>query len=260
MEMNNTANVKTQIITTASRMGMGVKAVANLGFVPKEVDTFFGKTKKNVLSVTGVDHCTEETSATSMGYIFHALSEQLEQATAKDIILLLPEQAAIRVFEAQKAVKAVPEVSGEDLASLLIKPWMLDEELGDPSLVEGIKEFAEAFLKTDANIRITMTHNLSAWRITRGDQEVAKALDLEGMSLDFNEGKAIVGTDEGEVTISLENNRVSGYLEIKKDARGRYYVDRHGNKTVEFDTMQKMSNAISAVLPTSVVEEESAVA
>lgn len=144
------------------------------------------------------------------------------------VSIVLPDNAAIRAFEAASAIK-----NGEDIESRLIKSWM--NEAGQEEWLEATQEFAQAMNATTEveglSLNFVKNTNLTRWNLSSND-----GLDLSEVLAEVKTIKLVDGLCE-ELGVSVDNNRVAGEFEVKSEEfvdrageqRTNYFVDRVNN-------------------------------
>jgi len=181
------------------------------------------------------------------------------KATQKRLMLVLPDDCAIRHFEIRKAMQSLLDDDRTDsmefdeivdaIAAPAIKSWM------NEAWAQAVTAFAHAYTEAvgeGIEIGVMKHTNLYAWEI-RSDVKDAVFPLKAGDKVNVKDGVI-----EGVESFKVENNRVSGEgLEISSRTFGnsdndrqitRYYVPRMG-EGIDISNLRKADSVLRQALP-----------
>lgn len=175
--------------------------------------------------------------------LLHRYVEKVQagEITGRRVMVVLPDDAAIRTFEIGRLFRETEEL--DDIVDTAVKPWMRNSEAWCSAIEEWCTAYADA-MGADVSVGTMKQSNIFSWTITPDE-----GVELEdGQEITLKDGEFDGGT--------CENNRVAGKFKVRYTpsrtgeytTAERWSIPRTGN-SIELKNMQTAMNLLRDILP-----------
>jgi len=227
--------------TRGGRANYGVLRVSN------------GSAKIQVGANPGEYNAMLATTPVALSYAANIVNGYVRKGAVagKNLLLILPNDAAIRTFALRSALT---KMSFEEAVDAQKMAWMSDE-VWESTYGPALNDFAEAIVAANeagVNVGVLKRMNLNYWTLLGEDVDQL----VDGQEIVLKDG-AIAGMDvhaennalSGKFTVSVRTSRFNGR------ERSAALIERKG-KSSDLENLRKMDDELSKTLPNRRVEAE----
>ena len=216
----------------------------------------FGQFSSFERDMTASNGVAPQREVANLALAAHTMKQVLDKDEACMVTLALPEDAAIRFYEARGCFKS--GMSIEQTYAKLIggkkTAWITDDY--KEALKDVARQFGRAYASENIDFNIMKSSNISSWKVM-GDG-LADGAEIELHTVTKTDGSIVSQTEDGSVV--CENARVAGKFTVhdtgydsqnKGEHVERFVIDRAGN-SANLRTLKKLDELVRDALPKEV--------